>query len=527
MIGRIFMNIKRVLILLMTVCLMATMILSGCGSTGNSSGTTSSKADTNKETTAATTAETTAALPSVDLSWYTMSFKQPDDTALVEEAMNKILLEKINARIKINVIPFANYPDKINVMLAGGEPIDVMFISGSTLGYSAMASKGALVDLTDLIPKDAPELQNVLSPDVFNATRINGRIYAVPNLQGLCMPTQLGVRKDLFEKYNMPSSIKSFDELDDSFDKILKDEKVLPLSVSNSPGGASTYSKYVINSADFLPIGQSFIPGCYTSDLKVINQYESDHFKNWTKWARKAYLKGWISKNAATDNGEKETDGLKNGTIASTFNAGGPQGKAGMNSQYNREFAFIDFGVKPLLTTTQIQNTMNCISSTSKNPDRAMMLMNLINTDKELYNLMCFGIEGTHYILKDGFRELPAGITDDTNRYNMFVYFFIGNTYNRILQKGEDPNLMQQQKDFDAKATAEPAMGFNYNVDAVKTETAQVASVLEEYISSLSVGAVDPDKYLPEMLAKLKAAGADKIIEDKQKQLDAFMASKK
>ena len=46
-------------------------------------------------------------------------------------------------------------------------------------------------------------------------------------------------------------------------------------------------------------------------------------------------------------------------------------------------------------------------------------------------------------------------------------------------------------------------------------------------VPSLAVGAVDPDTYLPKMLEKLKTVGANKIMEDKQAQLDKFMAEKK
>ena len=47
------MRIKKLLICMMVVCFIATMILSGCGSTDNSSNTTSNQAATVEKTTAA------------------------------------------------------------------------------------------------------------------------------------------------------------------------------------------------------------------------------------------------------------------------------------------------------------------------------------------------------------------------------------------------------------------------------------------------------------------------------------------
>ena len=507
----------RLISSVLAVCLLATINLTSCSGSNNPSSVSSSKASSSE-----------VKLEQVELKWYTLGFKQPEDTAIVEKAMNGILVPKINATFKLNIIPFANYAEKINVMIASGDEFDVMFTSGSN-AYTTLAAKGAFVDLTELLPKYAPELLKTLPSSVFDATKIAGKIYAVPNLQGLCMPTGLGVRKDLSDKYSIPSTIKSFNELDAAFDKILNTDKVIPLYIFNAGGGNSNYGSYYMNCADFFAIGAPTIPGVYDSKFKVINQYESDNFKSWVAWARKAYQKGWIEKNAATKTDDSVVD-LKAGKYASIFNSGGPQGQAGMNQDYGTDkysYVFVDFGVKPTLKTSQIQGTMNSISSTSKNKERAMMLLNLINTDKALYNTMCFGIEGTHYILKDGFREFPAGVTADNSKYFPQTPWAFGNTYNQYLEKGQDPKLFENQKQFDAKATPEPALGFNYDATGMKTQIAQVTSVLEEFLPSIVAGAVDPDTYLPQMLAKLKTAGADAIIADKQSQLDKFMASKK
>jgi len=45
-------------------------------------------------------------------------------------------------------------------------------------------------------------------------------------------------------------------------------------------------------------------------------------------------------------------------------------------------------------------------------------------------------------------------------------------------------------------------------------------------IPALSNGAVDPKKALPEFLERLKTAGVDDIIKEKQAQLGVWLASK-
>ena len=43
--------------------------------------------------------------------------------------------------------------------------------------------------------------------------------------------------------------------------------------------------------------------------------------------------------------------------------------------------------------------TMMAISTASKNPERAMMFLNLLNTDPYLMTLLNYGVEGVHYNL--------------------------------------------------------------------------------------------------------------------------------
>ena len=42
----------------------------------------------------------------------------------------------------------------------------------------------------------------------------------------------------------------------------------------------------------------------------------------------------------------------------------------------------------------------------------------------------------------------------------------------------------------------------------------------------IDFGTIDPAKKLPEFIEKLKAAGIEKVIAEKQKQLDAWAAAK-
>ncbi|MOA60671.1 hypothetical protein D3C78_1856060 [compost metagenome] len=65
-------------------------------------------------------------------------------------------------------------------------------------------------------------------------------------------------------------------------------------------------------------------------------------------------------------------------------------------------------------------------------------------------------------------------------------------------------------------------MGFTMNPESVKTEIAAISNVIAQYYLVLETGSVDPDKVLPQFIEKLKDAGIDKVIADKQRQLDEW-----
>ena len=68
------------------------------------------------------------------------------------------------------------------------------------------------------------------------------------------------------------------------------------------------------------------------------------------------------------------------------------------------------------------------ISRTSKNPEKAFKFIELVNTDKDLYNLICFGIEGKHYNLDENGRV----VFNDQGGYIPKACWKFGNQFNAL-----------------------------------------------------------------------------------------------
>ncbi len=69
-------------------------------------------------------------------------------------------------------------------------------------------------------------------------------------------------------------------------------------------------------------------------------------------------------------------------------------------------------------------------------------------------------------------------------------------------------------------------MGFRFDTTSVMNEITACSNVVSKYDVGLRWGELNPNEALPEFLAELESAGVNTIIEEKQKQLDAWLASK-
>jgi len=174
------------------------------------------------------------------------------------------------------------------------------------------------------------------------------------------------------------------------------------------------------------------------------------------------------------------------------------------------------------VATSETAGSMLAISSTSEDPERAMMFINLLHTDKELNNLLNFGIEGVHYT-RNGEIISP---TDKTADYSPGSAWMFGNQFLNYVWDSEDPEKWNKFREFNQNAHVSPGLGFVFNSDPVKSEVGALANVIEQYQRALETGSVDPDKVLPEYLNALRAAGLDKVVQEKQRQFDEFLASK-
>ena len=122
--------VKRILAVLFAALLTAS--LTACGGNDTSGKTSEPSASNGAESGTEESGAANADLREpelVTLDIITMaSGKEESGVAQVEEAMNKILEEKLNVNVNLTFFPFGSYAEQTTLMLSAGEGVDLMAV---------------------------------------------------------------------------------------------------------------------------------------------------------------------------------------------------------------------------------------------------------------------------------------------------------------------------------------------------------------------------------------------------------------
>jgi putative aldouronate transport system substrate-binding protein len=169
---------------------------------------------------------------------------------------------------------------------------------------------------------------------------------------------------------------------------------------------------------------------------------------------------------------------------------------------------------------------MNFIGVHCKNPERAVQFLDLINSDADLYNLLCFGDAGIDYTTVNNPKADETPIIATTPATYGIWDWEIGNQLNSI---GRSQFLKQDHiKKYNVEAVPSPVLGFRVNSDNIKSQVASITAVITQYQNQLVYG-VDSNyqNVYNQFIQKLDVAGAGTVISELQKQIDAFEKSNK
>jgi putative aldouronate transport system substrate-binding protein len=497
---------------LLSVVLVLTALLSACGGSGKSATDSAQPATTSANS--EQPAKANAKPYEITLAY--LQLNEMPDAGLVEAEISKITKAKINATVKLLPIGISAWAQQTNLMLAGNEKMDLM-MSSSLFNFGSQVAKGQLEPLDDLLKTYGQGVVDAVGQKLINGSIVDGKIYGVPSLRDIGGDFGVVMRKDLVDKYKIDiSKIKTWADLEPVF-KTIKDNEPGLAPLAQQANTKQTANNIYAANVDSLGDNLGVIADAGTS-TKIVNLFETKDFTDSIALARKWYQAGYILKDAATSQ-ETGSNLVKAGKAFSYFSNMKPGFEKQEAHITGKEMVAVRL-TKPFADSVSITGFMISITKNSEDPERAMQFMNLMYTDKDIANLISLGIEGKHYVIKhDNVITLPEGVTQSGYAFNQWE---VGNNFLTHVWEEQDPNIWELMKKHNDSAVKSTAIGFTFNVESVKTEIAAATNVLNQYKIGLESGTLDP-ALTAEFNTKLKAAGLEKIIAEKQKQFDLWL----
>jgi len=378
-----------------------------------------------------------------------------------------------------------------------------------------------------LLDEYGGQLKAALPEFMWDYQKYDGEIYGVPTYQMCGDFRGIFFFKEQAEKYLDIEGFKKAlyksptftQEVYDMLTKYIEDMKA---------DGLNFKSATVLNEKGYEPIisGLGYIVKGDES-CQIINKDMSDAARIRFKTAREWYEKGYIREDvlSATDDnnymgkidGFPFWDGVWTPFVAEQY-----------SQKYGHELIVIPYEDEYYIPSKN-SAAGTSIMSTSKYKKEAMQVLNLIQTDKELYNMLVFGLEGEHYKKTgdDSVEVLDDNGTASNSKYAL-AKWLLGNTelaYNNQFEPDAYKTWVFEEAN--RSEWKSPLLGFMPDTTDIQDYMTQLNVVTETYKKPLTVGVMSNwEEYLREYEAELNKVGNKEMLANVQNQIDEFLANK-
>lgn len=441
------------------------------------------------------------------------------DQDAVNNALSNLASEEINMNVNVTALTYVDALNQIPLMLASGSGIDV-FLNWSN-NMSSFIDSGYIEDLSEHTDQLGTVLE-WMSEDDLACCSINDLIWGVPVNKERAQCEAVFMRKDILDELQInPDDIKTYDDITNVFAQVKEAYPDMTIL-----GGASYES--IADMGDVAFAGDSLgdelgILENYGAEPVVVNQFETDAWREAVDVTRAWYEAGYISEDMPTSQDSGETM-IASGNTFAFANNWKPDSAVEKFSTTGYELAPILI-TDPMTATQMVGGAAYCVSSTAGDVDKSVMFLDWLVGSAEANDLLNWGIEGTHWVEdENGNATYPEGVSGENCGYHNGWGFIMPNQFAGHLWEGNDPDLYQQYADYQANAHKSAAYGFTFDATDVTNEVIACQAVLDQYIASICTGSVDPEPMIKEMNEALYDAGLQEIMDAKQEQLDAWLA---
>lgn len=442
--------------------------------------------------------------------WYAFGSTQLDQS-MVMESLNQDLVKKGNVKLDLQLINRGIYEDKMRLIIAAGEDYDICFTSSWMNKFTENLAREAFLPLDSLLKNYGQGIVSTLPNWLLNFARVNGKQMAIPNYQIEYTQFSVIVQKALADKYNFDTTkVKEMKDFEPFLQKLVeKEPNYFPLK----------FNQGVFTDPIYEPIGgmYSFCNVAYEDkSLTVRLDFNNPERKQQELFQRDWYKRGFIRKDIFTL--RDDTAYMKANKFACILNVTKPGNAALLKASTGVDWYDIPV-TKPIMRLDAATGTMEAINVNSKRPEAAMTLLNIVMTDKEIYNKMMWGLAGVHYN-KTGPERIEL-VPNSRYMLGSSSGWEFGNQFNVWKIPGQSDTVWEETMKNNEAAIKSGLMGFTFNPTPVNAEIAQLAAVGKEYDFMYYV-VEDYEAMKTAQTAKLKDAGVEKVRAEMQKQINAW-----
>ena len=529
---------KRTICLLLAMIMVLSIVLAGCSKTAETPAAdetpaTTEPAETTDNTETPEAPEETAepALEQKTIQLMITGAGKQANSDKVWAAFNEQLQQYVpNTTVEFIDVSFDEYSEKFSQVLASGEGVD-------------LAWTGWLRPLDDLLAEYGQGIVDILGENVVEIHRnaADGKLYYLPSWQGLCgerrgwlVVTEIAelagdtwiedTEAALNKWRNNYSGIEDFQAVLDQAKEAGK------LGAGINTGRVFGWSMY--NGTRSNPgvggseIGIPFEDNTFT----VIDGVASEHYKLYAKTMADWYKEGYIRSDImSVDTSTLTTP--KNGEITDTTYVFSCDPYL---TEADQEAAIADAGMD--MTYLPIEenaylilggDTSYAIPYCADEPERAMMVLNAIYSQPDLYNTLIYGIEGEDYTKNaDGtITTSYSGASPTADDSYGIQRWIIGSCKNALINNGTDPNYYADLEALEETARVNPFLNFTFDRTNVEGICASILNVYYEYGPQIDNGVAGDnwEELYNNYMAARKDAGIEELVTEFQNQLNAYI----
>ena len=549
---------KRTLCLLLAMIMVLSIVLAGCSKTAETPAAdetpaTTEPAETTDNTETPEAPEETAepALEQKTIQLMITGAGKQANSDKVWAAFNEQLQQYVpNTTVEFIDVSFDEYSEKFSQVLASGEGVDLAW-TGWLINKPQNIADGNLMPLDDLLAEYGQGIVDILGENVVEIHRNadDGKLYYLPSWQGLvgdrrgwlvvteiaelAGDTWIEDTEAALNKWrnNYSEGTEAFQAVLDQATKYLAAAKEAgKLGAGINTGRVFGWSMY--NGTRSNPgvggseIGIPFEDNTFT----VIDGVASEHYKLYAKTMADWYKEGYIR----SDIMSVDTSTLtlpKNGEITDTtyvfscdpYLTEADQDAATADAGMDMTYLPVEENASLILGG----DTSYAIPYCADEPERAMMVLNAIYSQPDLYNTLIYGIEGEDYTKNaDGtITTSYVGASPTADDSYGIQRWIIGSCKNALINNGTDPTYYADLEALEETARVNPFMNFTFDRTNVEGICASILNVYYEYGSQLDNGVAGDnwEELYNNYMSARKDAGIEELIAEFQSQINAYI----